>query len=362
MNSDNTVPLSVVLIRRIRRDLLAWYRVEARDLPWRRTKDPYAVWVSEIMLQQTRIDQGAPYFERFMSAFPTVYALAGASEDAVLKLWEGLGYYSRARNLHRAARMVAQERGGVFPGSAAEWEHLPGVGRYTAGAIASIAFGERTPVVDGNVIRVLTRLFDIASPSDAAETRAHLWELAGDLVPEDAPGDFNQAMMELGARVCTPKRPGCGACPIRKRCASLRLGVQESRPVRRAKKAVPHYECVAAVVKRNGRYLIAKRPPKGLLGGLWEFPGGRVAGKESHCHAVTRVMREDFALEVKAGGLIACVTHAYSHFRVTLNVYACSVENGVPAPAAHTEIRWVARSQFGKYAFPKANLKFLSLL
>ncbi|MBX7257438.1 MAG: A/G-specific adenine glycosylase [Candidatus Hydrogenedentes bacterium] len=362
MKPDRKAQLQPALSRRIRRDLLAWYRAEARDLPWRRTKDPYAVWISEIMLQQTRIDQGTPYFERFMSAFPTVQALAAAADDEVLKLWEGLGYYTRARNLHRAARMVVEDRRGVFPDTAAEWQQLPGVGRYTAGAIASIAFGERAPVVDGNVIRVLTRLFDIADPADSSETRSRLWDLAGELVPSDAPGDFNQAMMELGARVCTPKRPDCGACPIREHCEGLRRGVQEERPVRRAKKAVPHHEYVVAVVKHNGRFLIAKRPPRGLLGGLWEFPGSRVGAKESHQRALERMMRDEFSVDVKTGGLIASVNHAYSHFRVTMNVYACVVVDGKPAPAVHAEMRWVPRAHLSRYAFPKANLKFLPLL
>ncbi|MFA6239890.1 MAG: A/G-specific adenine glycosylase [Candidatus Hydrogenedentales bacterium] len=362
MEHDINAHIRTSHLKSMRRLLLAWYRAEARDLPWRRTRDPYAVWLSEVILQQTRVDQGIPYFERFLRAFPTVQDLASASEDEVLKLWEGLGYYSRARNLHRAARIVANERNGAFPDSAAELEKLPGIGRYTAGAIASIAFGERAPIVDGNVVRVLSRLFDITESTDKTDTRARLWALAAELVPEDAPGDFNQALMELGARVCTPKNPNCSSCPVRLRCEARLLEVQEERPVRNAKKKVPHHECVVAVVKRNGRYLIGKRPSSGLLGGLWEFPGGKVASKESHQKALVRFMFETLDVHVQAGGLIACVNHAYSHFRVTLNVYRCELLEGTPSSQAYTEIKWAPRAHFDRYAFPKANLKFLPLL
>ncbi|MCL4693218.1 MAG: A/G-specific adenine glycosylase [Candidatus Hydrogenedentes bacterium] len=346
----------------IRRGLLAWYRREARDLPWRRTKDPYAVWLSEIMLQQTRVDQGTPYFERFIAAFPTVQALAAAKDAQVLKLWEGLGYYSRARNLHRAAKIVAHEMDGAFPATAEAWRALPGVGRYTAGAIASIAFDEPVAVLDGNVIRVLSRIFDITESTDDTRTRDRLWEIAETLVPQKSPGDFNQAMMELGARVCTPRAPQCAECPVRLHCDALSKGVQEQRPVRKKKAATPHYEYVVGVIPKNGRYLLAKRPDNGLLGGMWEFPGGPVLSGETHQAALKRILREEFGVTVKPGGLIAVVNHAYSHFKVTMNVYRCDWISGTPTPAAHTKMKWVPRSRFANYAFPKANHKFLDLL
>lgn len=222
--------------RSFRRALLAWYRANARDMPWRRTTDPYAIWLSEIMLQQTRVDQGTPYYERFIATFPNVHALARASEDRVLKLWEGLGYYSRARNLHRAAKIVSSEYAGTFPQSAEQLQTLPGVGRYTAGAIASIAFGERVPVLDGNVIRVLSRVFNIEACTDEPKVRDQLWEIAATLVPARDPGDFNQAMMELGARVCTPNAPLCAQCPVQKHCCARAKGVESQRPVRRKKR------------------------------------------------------------------------------------------------------------------------------
>ncbi|MCC6487243.1 MAG: A/G-specific adenine glycosylase [Candidatus Hydrogenedentes bacterium] len=347
----------------LRRSLLAWFRKEARDLPWRRTRDPYAVWVSEIMLQQTRVDQGTPYFERFLAAFPDVHALATAKDDRVLKLWEGLGYYSRARNLHRAARIIAYERGGRFPATAAEWQTLPGVGRYTAGAIASISLGARVAVLDGNVMRVLSRVYNIEESTDSAATRTYLWELAESLVPANAPGDFNQALMELGARVCSPRNPLCETCPIRRCCDARKLGVQESRPVRAPKRATPQKEHVVAVIVRRGRYLLAKRPGKGLLGGLWEFPSGEVREGETHRRALRRVMSEAFGLSAVPGPHIATVNHAYSHFKVTLSVYACSIQEGeAPSPTGHLEVKWVPRTQFARYALPKANHKFLQFL
>ena len=346
----------------LRRGLLTWFHKEARDLPWRRSHDPYSIWLSEIMLQQTRVDQGTPYYERFIAAFPDVHALAAASSAQVLKLWEGLGYYGRARNLHRAAKIVARERDGVFPTSAEEWQALPGVGRYTAGAIASIAFGERAPVVDGNVVRVLSRIFDIKESTDDTETRHRLWRIADSLVPATSSGDFNQALMELGARVCTPRQPCCEACPVRRHCDARAKGVQELRPVRRKKAATPHYEYVVAVIPKNGRYLLAQRPENGLLGGMWEFPAGTVLAGETHQKALVRVIRDNFGLTVKERGLVAVVNHAYSHFKVTLNVYRCDWLAGIPQATEHVQTKWVPRSQFARYAFPKSNHKFLDLV
>ena len=345
-----------------RRRLLTWYRREARDLPFRGVTDPYAVWVSEVILQQTRVDQGVPYFQRFLKRFPTVNALAAAEIDAVLKLWEGLGYYTRARNLHKAAGRIVEQHRGRLPDSAEAWARLPGIGRYTAGAIASIAHGEQTPVVDGNVKRVLARLLDLRASIDDASTTEQFWEVAGVLVRGKSPGDFNQALMELGARVCAPKTPACDACPVRTHCRSRLHGTQDIVPVRTPKKSVPHHEIVVAAIKKNGRYLLGKRPPNGLLGGLWEFPGGKVEAGESHATALTREVREELGITVSPGGLIAAVDHAYSHFRVTLNVYACTQTSGKVRPNAHDELKWVRPSDFEKLAFPKANHKFMHLL
>ena len=348
--------------RGIRRALLAWFRRSARDLPWRRTRNPYRIWLSEILLQQTRIDTALPYYRRFLKTFPSVRALAAADEDEVLKAWEGLGYYSRARNMHRAAGIIVGERSGRLPKTAQEWRELPGVGRYTAGAIASIAFGEPVPALDGNTKRVLARLFHVTDPIDLAATANTLWELAEALVPPGDPGGFNQALMELGARVCTPTGPRCGACPVRRYCEANRLGRQGAVPVRRARRPVPHHEIVAAAIRRNGRYLLGRRPSGGMLGGLWEFPGGKVGPGETHEQALEREVEEELGIEVRVGDHIASIDHGYSHFTITLHLYRCEHLEGRPRAIFHDHVKWILLSHFDRYAFPAANRKLFDRL
>ncbi|MBN2492327.1 MAG: A/G-specific adenine glycosylase [Planctomycetes bacterium] len=343
--------------------MLAWYRANARDLPWRRTRDPYRIWLSEIMLQQTRVKTVRPYYDRFTRAFPRVEDLAAAGAGEVLKLWEGLGYYSRARHLLEAARWVVREGGGRFPETAAELVGLPGVGRYTAGAIASIAFGERAPVLDGNVKRVLARLFLVREPVDEGATEARLWTLAAALVSPRAPGDSNQALMELGARVCRPRRPDCTVCPVRALCRARAAGEAEALPARRAaRRALPHHEIVAAAIGRNGRYLFGQRPLGGLLGGLWEFPGGKVERGEAHAEALVRELREELGVETAVGARIASLEHAYSHFRITLHLHRARISRGRPVPRFHTELKWLLPAQFDRYAFPAATRRLLAVL
>jgi A/G-specific adenine glycosylase len=345
-----------------RRAIMAWYRRERRELSWRGVLDPYVVWLTEIMLQQTRVEQGTPYIERFLALFPSVEALAAADIDRVLKAWEGLGYYSRARNLHKAAKVIVGERNGQFPDTAPEWRTLPGVGRYTAGAVASIAFGRNEPVVDGNVKRVLARLTNLRASIDDAKVAEELWVLAGVLVQGKAPGDFNQALMELGAQICLPRNARCGGCPTRKYCAASALGVQETLPKRRPKKTVLHHKVVIAAIKKNGRYLLGKRPADGMLGGLWEFPGGKVKPGEADAVALRRKVKEELGIAVEVGDFVATVNHAYSHFKVTLRIYRCAHVQGKAVPNAHSELKWVLPRDFERYAFPTANHKFLKLL
>ncbi|MEN6576650.1 MAG: A/G-specific adenine glycosylase [Phycisphaerales bacterium] len=346
----------------IQRALLDWYAANARDLPWRRTRDPYAIWVSEIMLQQTRVPTTIPYYERFLKRFPTVRQLARARLDTVLKLWEGLGYYSRARNLHQAAREIVSRFDSRVPRTKDDLLTLPGIGRYTAGAIASIAFGEREPLVDGNVERVLCRLFRIRGNSKDAAIRKKMWSLAEELLPKEQVGHFNQSLMELGSEICTPRAPHCPDCPLERLCEAKRHGEQDQLPTRTAAKPLPSHTVVVAVIYRNGRILIDKREPKGLLGGLWEFPGGKVRPGESFRAALRREIREELDIEIEIGREIAAVDHAYTHFRVRIHAVECRHVSGEPRCIACADLKWVRPTDLHKYAFPAANKKIIQLL
>ena len=297
-------------IDRMSRALLAWYDAGFRDLPWRRDRDAYRVWVSEVMLQQTRVETVIPRYARWLERFPTLAALADAEVDDVLAEWEGLGYYSRARNLHAAARLVRDARGGEVPDTAAGLRDLPGVGEYTAGAVASIAFDRPEPAIDTNARRVLSRLFDLASPSPT-ELRAR----AAALIPADRPGDFNQALMELGATVCVARAPRCAECPLARACLARARGTTDSRPGRSARPRVPEFELgVAVAVAPGGRALLVRRAERGLLGGLWEFPSREAASGETPAAAAARALRPLVPRAVPARPL-AVVPHAYSHRR-----------------------------------------------
>jgi A/G-specific adenine glycosylase len=332
--------------------LLHWYATNARRLPWR-GGDPYAVWVSEIMLQQTRVETVIPYFERWLERFPAIPDLAAAAQQDVLSAWEGLGYYSRARNLHRAAQIVVAEHGGELPRDLKALRSLPGIGRYTAGAIASIAFGMDVPTLDGNIRRVLARFFNVHIPARSRDGEARLWELAAANLPRGQAGDYNQAMMDLGAAICIPRQPDCVHCPLNGHCSAYALGVQEQRPVLPARVATPHYTVTAAVLQRDGKALIAQRPPEGLLGGLWEFPGGKLQDGENLATCLKREIREELGADINVGGLIGVFRHAYTHFRVTLHVFACTLQAGEPYNLEHTALAWVSISELQNYPMGK---------
>jgi A/G-specific adenine glycosylase len=349
-------------IAALRRALLAWYRRNARDLPWRRTRDPYRIWLAESMLQQTRIDTALPYYRRFVERFPNVRALADARLDDVLRLWAGLGYYTRARNLHKTARIVAREHRGEFPRTATGLQHLPGVGRYTAGAIASMAFGQRAAVVDGNIKRVLTRLLAIEACIEATETTRRLWQLAERLVAPRAPGAFNQALMELGGRVCVSKNPACPRCPLRKWCAAAARGIQGRLPKRGHKKPVPRVQAVAAAFRSNGGYLIVKRPAEGLLGGLWELPSAEVHDGEPHAESLRKHLRDAFGVQVSVGEALGVVRHAFSHRLLELHVYRCHVRGTLAARSERDHVRWVLPRQLEHFAFASVDRKALALV
>jgi A/G-specific adenine glycosylase len=339
----------------IRRSLLSWYGRAARDLPWRRTRDPYRIWVSEIMLQQTQVDTVIPYYERFLLAFPTVEALAAAPLDDVLKLWENLGYYSRARHLHAAAGQVVGEWHGRLPARRSDLLRLPGVGPYVAGAVASIAFGEPVPAIDANVRRVVARLFAVREQLSTPVGERRLEELATSLVHDARPGDFNQALMDLGAVVCTPRRPACDGCPLAHLCEARRQGLAETLPLRTPRKPKRQVREVAAIIRnRAGEVLVVRRPSRGLLGGLWRFPGGAVGPREGRSAAVARTVREQTGLRVEAKELVARVSHEYTHFRTTVAVFQACRRGGRPAGgAAADERQWVRPEGLSALALAK---------
>ena len=331
---------------RARRALLGWYRANRRDLPWRRTRHPWAVWVSEAMLQQTRVETVIPYYERFLRRFPDPASLARADLDDVLRLWAGLGYYSRARNLKAAAARVVECFGGSVPDSVEELQTLPGVGRYTAGAVASIAFDRPAPVVDGNVARVLSRLRGIREPIDTAAGRARLWTEAEALARGPAPGDLNQALMELGARICVP-RPRCGVCPVARDCAARAAGDAESLPRRAPKRKPRAVHAVAALVLRRGKALAVRRPPRGLLGGLWQLPGGEVpSARAADAAALARILRERTGLETGAALPCGGLEHGFTHRTLRLRVFRCEAKPGRVRLSGWDRHHWVTPHAF----------------
>jgi A/G-specific adenine glycosylase len=336
--------------------LLTWYASHARKLPWRSHPDPYVVWISEIMLQQTRVETVIPYFERWLARFPTLQSLADADLQEVLALWEGLGYYSRARNLHRAAAIVVSEYGGELPNSAVGLQKLPGIGRYTAGAIASLAFGQDEAALDGNIRRVLARVFNVDVPARSPLGEQCLWDLATSHLPPGRAGDYNQALMDLGAGICTPRNPDCSHCPLQQFCAAYALGLQEERPVRQPKPQIPHYTVTAAVLRKDGQVLIARRPEKGLLGGLWEFPGGKLQPGESLPRGLRREIEEELAADIEVGRELGVYTHAFTHFRITLHAFDCHLLNGsFPQPLEHSALAWVDPSDLDAYPMGKVD-------
>lgn len=343
--------------------LLDWFEKNKRSMPWRQTSDPYKIWISEIMLQQTQVSTVIPYYERFIDQFPKVDSLANAPQQTVLKMWEGLGYYSRARNMHKAAMEVVTKYGSEFPDTYDELLDLKGIGPYTAAAVSSIAFNRRHAVVDGNVIRVLSRYFGIKDDVRRSKVKRDIQEIADSLIPEESPGDFNQAVMELGATVCTPKNPECSSCPLSVDCIAYKTVETEIIPYKSPRKKVPHHQIGVGLIEGNdGKLLIALRPDDAMLGGLWEFPGGKKEKGESIQETVARELNEELGVTVAVGEKFMDLKHAYSHFKITLHAYWCTIKNGTPKPKSSNDLRWVTLEEIDEYPFPKANKVLINKL
>jgi A/G-specific adenine glycosylase len=345
-----------------RTGLLDWYDNNKRSMPWRTTDDPYRIWVSEIMLQQTRVDTARDYYPRFLEAFPTVEALAAADRDEVLKHWEGLGFYARARHLHEAAQTVVDEHDGTVPTTMEAIRDLKGVGPYTAAAVLSIAHGKPHAVLDGNVTRVLSRVFAVDEDATTSSAQRELRRLANDLLRPDRAGDFNQAMMELGALVCTPRTPLCDRCPLQAVCTAHELGTEEDYPITPDSEPVPHYDIAVGLVFDDDRLLIQRRPDDGLLGGLWEFPGGKQEENESMAEACRREVKEELGIDVVVDDLFYTLSHAYSHFKITLHAFRCRIDRGPPEAREGQPFQWVGLDDLDDYAFPRANRRLIEEL
>ena len=337
--------------------LLPWFAENKRIMPWRTERTPYRVWISELMLQQTRVDQVVSYFHRFMERFPTLEVLAAAEQDDVLKAWEGLGYYARARNLHKAAQIIMEQHGGAFPQTAEAIRALPGIGDYTTAAIGSLAFNLDLAVLDGNVIRVLARLFAFTKDPRLTTSRQQLQQWADDLLVKGEAGNYNEAMMELGATLCTPRNPQCARCPLTGVCLGRESGRPADYPVKAPKKKVPHIVVGAAVImNRKSEILIAQRRNEDMLGGLWEFPGGKQETGETIQQCVAREIKEELGVHIEVADFLTTVKHAYSHFTMDLHTYFARIRSGRPRPIECQSCCWTTVENLREFAYSKADL------
>jgi len=344
------------------KQLLNWYQKNHRTLPWRETSHPYYIWVSEVMLQQTQVKTVIPYFERFIQKFPTIFDFAAADEDTILKMWEGLGYYSRIRNFHKAAKIIVADYNGEIPDDRGMFIQQPGVGDYIASAVLSIAFHQPYAVVDGNVKRVLARLLLLSEPVNDAKNNKLFQKQADKLLAAEQPGSYNQAVMELGALVCKPATPDCLNCPIQNACKAFSRGKVGDFPKRLQKKPVPTKHIAVGVVIDNNKLLITKRKSGGLLGGLWEFPGGKINKGEMTEQACVREIKEETGLNVVIEKQLTAVKHAYTHFKIEMAVFICRKTGGGITLDGPVDHRWISPGEIEKYPFPGSNHQFIPRL
>lgn len=345
-----------------RKNLLFWFNKNKRTLPWRTTRNFYHIWVSEVMLQQTQVVKVINYYNRFIHTFPNLLSLADADLSAVLKVWEGLGYYARARNIHRAAQIIVSQFEGKIPTDYKTFRNLPGVGDYIAAAALSQALNLPFPVVDGNVRRVLSRVFLIEEPANSSTAKNVFNQIAAGLFEAKEPGDFNQAMMELGAIVCRPKNPLCESCPVREVCAASKTGRQDEFPNSFKKSKIPEYEIAVGIILKQKKMLLVQRRPDGLLGGLWEFPGGKIEANESPTDACFREMKEKVGLKIKQIDFVGNIKHVYSHFKIRVAIFRCLEFSGKIRLNEHKNFRWVTWDEIDQFPMHKANLKIIELL
>lgn len=342
--------------------LLSWFEKHQRNLPWRGIQDSYRIWISEVMLQQTQVKKVLDYFEKFIERFPSVKQLADSPLQDVLKVWEGLGYYARARNLHKAANVIMKEYDGEIPKEYEKFRKLPGVGDYSAAAVMSIAYDKPYAAVDGNVKRVLARLYQLDEPiNDTASARV-FQQNANELLDKQQPGLFNQAMMELGATVCRPQSPTCLVCPVSMFCEVFHTSSQNEYPHRRKTEAIPEHQMAAGIIYRDSKVLIVQRPLNGLLGGLWEFPNGRIIENETTEQGCIRNISEVVNLTVTNQKYLTRVKHAFTHFKIVVDVFECQYESGELVLNGPIDAKWVDVAEIRDYPLPRATHKFLDKL
>lgn len=343
-------------------NLCTWFKQFKRPMPWRDNPQAYDVWISEIMLQQTQVSTVIAYFNRFMKQFPNIESLAKANLDDVLKCWEGLGYYSRARNLHKAAKVISENFKGIIPNNYHQLQSIPGIGPYSAAAIGSIAYEIAVPVIDGNVLRVFTRFWGIVDDIRQSHVKTMLFEKLSPYIKKAKPSVFNQAMMELGALICTPLSPKCDQCPIFKFCYAYKNHCQDSLPFKSKAKKTPTLDVVVGVIMKKNYFLIAKRPTNKMLGGLWELPGGKIEKNETPEIALIREIKEEVNLDVHVTQKLATIKHSYTHFHLRMHAYLCKIIQGNEKPNCSDQLAWINDNDLDNYAFPKANLKLFDVI
>lgn len=341
--------------------LMAWYWRHGRKLPWRQTREPYKIFVAEVLLQQTQVYTAIRYYEKWLERFPTPQSLVSSDDEAILQVGEGIGYYRRLLNLQRAISLIQRDYAGDVPRAYEKLITLPGVGPYTAEALRAFIYNEPALALDGNLERVLSRFFGIRGDPKSRAARGKLRRLGLELVAPH-PRELNQALMDLGALVCLPSRPRCSDCPISAGCYAFQAGAQEKLPARRPRRPRPRYQVVVAVIRRGHKVLLGKRHPDGLLGGLWEFPGGKIEPGESDETALVREIAEEVGICIRPVALLTAVKHGYTHFEVSMRAYLCRHEKGRPRPLACDAVRWVSLPDLHRYPMPAANRKILAAL